>query len=139
MNQFHFTLSSPDAVLFDGVSNSVTLATPNGEISILANHEPLLSLVDPGMMIIKHDKQEKILATGGGFVRISPKLVEVFAQTAEFVDSIDEKRAIEAKQQAESLMKQKTDEVSLADATALLERNIARLKTIERHKKRSHR
>lgn len=135
---FKFTLSSPDAVLYDGEAEVVTITTPNGEISVLANHEPLVSLISSGMMTIKTKTQEKILATGGGFIKVSPEKVEAFTQTAEFADSIDEQRAIEAKKQAEGLMAQKTDEVSLADATALLERNVARLKTVERHKRRSH-
>lgn len=145
---FHFTLSSPDAVLYDGEAETVTINTPNGEISILADHEPLVSLISPGVMIIKEKTQEKILSTGSGFIKVNPAKsksneanpvqVEAFAQTAEFADSIDEQRAIEAKKQAESVMREKADEISLANASSLLERNIARLKTIERHKKRSH-
>ena len=135
--QFHFTLSSPDAVLFDGEVEVLSLTTPNGEISILADHEPLVSLIAPGVMTIKDKSGEKTLATGSGFVKVSPEKVKAFTQTAEYAESIDEQRAIEAKRQAKNIMAQKADEVSLADATALLERNIARLKVLER-KKRKH-
>jgi F0F1-type ATP synthase epsilon subunit len=62
-----------------------------------------------------------------------------FVQTAEFAESIDEQRAIDAMKEASQKMKEKVDEVSLADATGLLERNLARLKAIEHKKKRSHR
>jgi len=145
---FRFLLSTPDAVLYDGEVESVILPTPNGEIGIMADHEPLVSLISPGMMTIKDKSQEKILATGSGFIKVntagtksdgvSPVQVEAFTQTAEFADSIDEQRALEAKKQAELVMAEKADEISLANASSLLERNIARLKTIERHKKRSH-
>ena len=135
---FKFSLSSPDAVLFDGEIELVSVSTPGGEISILADHEPLVSLISAGVMTIRGKDGEKTLAVGSGFVKITPGRVKAFTQTAEFAESIDEQRAIEAKKQAEDLMAQKIDEVSIADAMGLLERNIARLKVIERHKKRSH-
>lgn len=137
MKLFKLILSTPDAVLFDGNASEITLNTSNGEIGIMADHMPLVSLVSPGVMTIKTEKEEKVLATGGGFVKTSPEKVEIFAQTAKFAESIDEQRAIEAKKQAVSVMTEKKDEISLADATALLERNTARLKVLER-KKRHH-
>lgn len=132
---FKLLLSSPDAVLFDGEVDLVTVTTPNGEIGIMADHEPLVSLICPGLMKIHSGKEEKLLATGGGFIKTNGSIAKVFAQTAEYSESIDEKRAHEAMQQAQDIMKEKIDEISLADATALLERNIARLKVVGRKKK----
>ena len=139
MKPFHFILSSPDAVLYDGEVEEITAPTENGEISVLADHTPLVTLISPGMMIIKTKGEEKVLAVGSGFLKVLQNTVKAFTQTAEFAESIDEERAIEAKQQAEDLMRQKVDEGTLADASSLLERNIARLKVIERKHKRSHR
>jgi len=134
---FKFTLSTPDAVLFDGEADYVSLPTKNGEIGIMADHTPLVSLIVPGVMRIVKKDDEKILSTGGGFVKIKPGTVKAYAQAAEFAESIDEKRAIEAQKEAAKIMAEKSDQVSLADATALLERNIARLKTIKRKNRRS--
>lgn len=139
MKSFHFILSSPDAVLFDGEVEQLILPTESGEISVLADHTPLVTLVTPGAMIIKIKGEEKTLAVGGGFLKVSNNMAKAFTQTAEFAESIDEERALAAKQQAEDLMKQKVDSITLADATSLLERNIARLKVIDRKKRRSHR
>jgi F-type H+-transporting ATPase subunit epsilon len=138
MNNFHFTLSPPDAVLYDGDAQAVKFCTPDGEIGIMADHLPLVAIVSPGIMTIHAKGTEKTLATGEGFVKTQNNSVAAFAQTAEFAESIDEQRAREAKKEAEHIMDQKADEVSLADATALLERNIARLKVVEHKKKRSH-
>lgn len=135
---FHLTLSTPEAVLFDGETELLCAPTPDGDIGIMADHTPLVSLIAPGIMTIKTKDGEKVLATGGGFVKISRNQVKAFCQTAEFAESVDEQRALEAIQQAKDLMSQKADAVSLADATSLLERNIARLKTVEHRKKRSH-
>jgi len=135
---FKFILSTPDAVLYDGEVELVILPTPDGEIGIMADHEPLVSLISSGIMQIKEKQQEKTLACGSGFIKVDVQKTEAFTQTAEFADSIDEQRAIEAKKQAESLMREKADEISLANASSLLERNVARLKAVERRKKRSH-
>ena len=135
---FHFTLSTPDAVLFDEEAELVSFETPDGEIGIMADHMPLVSLIAPGIMTIKSKGGEKTLSTGEGFIKTSKERVKAFTQTAEFAESIDEQRALEAKRQAKDIMEEKADEVSLADATALLERNVARLKAVERKKKRSH-
>ena len=137
MKQFHFTLSSPDAVLFDADVQSVSIPTPDGEITVMADHTPLVSLISPGIMLIKGN-EEKALACGSGFIKTFGGSAKAFTQTAEFAESIDEERAIAAKKQAEEVMKQKTDAVSLADATSLLERNVARLKVLDRKKRRSH-
>lgn len=136
---FHFILSSPEAVLFDGEATYVCLPTPSGEIGIMADHLPIVSLISPGVMRIETKDKEKLLSVGAGFVKVTPEKIMSFVQTAEFAESIDEQRAIEAMKEASLKMKEKVDEMSLADATGLLERNIARLKAIEHKKKRSHR
>ena len=139
MKPFHLILSSPDAVLYDGEVEEITVPTESGEISVLGDHTPLVTLIIPGVMIIKTKNEEKTLAVGGGFLKVANNIAKAFTQTAEFAESIDEQRAIEAKKQTEDLMKQKIDQVALADASSLLERNIARLKVIERKHKRSRR
>lgn len=135
---FKFILSTPDAVLFDGQVEYVAITTPNGEVGIMADHLPMVSLISPGVLKIKDTKEEKVLATGTGFIKVLGSACMAYTQTAEFADSIDEQRALEAQKQAESIMNSKADEISLADATSLLERSIARLKAVEHKKKRSH-
>ncbi|MCX6809841.1 MAG: hypothetical protein NTZ65_03805, partial [Candidatus Berkelbacteria bacterium] len=93
----------------------------------------------PGIMRIKTKDEEKILAVGSGFIKITDQKAKGFTQTAEFAESIDEQRAIEAQKQAKNIMEEKVGEISLADASGILERNVARLKAVERKKKRSHR
>ena len=137
---FHLTISTPDDVLIDQDVEYVSLPTSGGEVGLMANHMPLVNLISPGTVRVDLGKgEEKILATGGGFAKIGSNRTKIFVQTAEFAESIDEKRAIEAQEEAKKLMQEKVDNVSMADAQALLERNVARLKTIERKKRRSQR
>jgi len=135
---FHFTLSTPEAVLYNGEAEMVTFETTQGEVGVMADHAPMVSLISAGVMTIKAKGEDKTLAAGGGFIKVGHNRAEAFTQTAEFAESIDEQRALEAQKQAQSVMAEHEDEVSLADATALLERNIARIKALERKKRRSH-
>ena len=134
---FSFTLSTPDATLFDGEIEAVSFPTPLGEITVLADHEPLVSLVSSGIITIKTKAGEKTLGGGSGFVRISREAVKAFIQAAEYAESIDEQKALEGKKRAEALMREKVDEATLADASAALERSIAMIKAVERKKKRT--
>jgi len=135
---FHFTLSTPEAVLFDSETDYIGIETPRGEIGIMADHLPIISLISAGVMRIETKEGDKVLATGSGFVKVTSEKVTAFTQTAEFAESIDEERAKQALKEAQLEMAKKVDEVSLADATGLLERNAARLKAVERKRKRSH-
>lgn len=137
---FQLTLSSPEDIIFDQEVESASFESAQGEITILSDHAPLVTIVNPGIMTIKDkDGAEEILALGGGFAKVVDNKLKVFSQTAEFADSIDEKRALEAKEKAKQSIIESKDRISLADATSLLERNLVRIKTIERKKKRSHR
>ena len=135
---FKFTLSTPESILFDGEANYVGIETPQGEIGVMADHIALISLISPGVMKIESKDGDKLLATGAGFIKVSDNEVKAFTQTAEFAESIDAERAATALKEAQAKTKEHTDEISLADATGLLERNAARLKAVERKRKRSH-
>ncbi len=135
---FKFLLSSPDTVLFDGEVESVSFHSPEGEVTVMADHTPVVIIVSPGVMTIKSPEKSEMLSVGHGFAKVTKGNLKIFAQTAEFADSIDEERALEAKKHAELMIKERKGQMSLADATSLLERNIARIKTVERKKKRSH-
>lgn len=54
----YFHISSPDQTIYQGEVLQVTLPTPQGEITILPTHIPLISMVSPGIVKIKTEKTE---------------------------------------------------------------------------------
>ena len=54
----YFHISSPDQTIYQGEVLQVTLPTPQGEITILPTHIPLISIVVPGIVKIKTEKIE---------------------------------------------------------------------------------
>lgn len=143
MPQFSFEIVTPEGLKFQAEVYEAIIPTPQGYIAVLPHHVPLISLVATGVISIRHRKDDadehlEHLATTGGFVEISRHRIRVLADSAERADDIDELKAQEAIAHARHLRQQTRDAIALADATALIEQNTARLKVAEL-KRRSRR
>lgn len=137
MPRFNLNITTPERNLFAGEVEQVSLPTSTGEITILAHHATLVSVLVPGELRFVQSGTIHPLAIGGGFVEIQQNTVHVLADTAERVEEIDAARAEEAKKRAEAVMAEKRgNEEMLAETAALLERNLARLKIIKKHRTR---
>jgi F-type H+-transporting ATPase subunit epsilon len=51
-------INTPEGKIFEGKIEKVLLPTQVGEICILKNHQPLVSVVEPGIVKIKVPKQQ---------------------------------------------------------------------------------
>ena len=71
MNSFKLKLIAPDGVKYEHEAFEAILPTPQGQITILPNHMPLISLLSPGEIILKINGTEHVLATEGGIVDIA--------------------------------------------------------------------
>lgn len=65
----------------------ISLMTENGQITILPNHAPLLSVVRPGILSLTYTRDAEQISeeyvTGGGVVTIEPEAVNIV------IDSLD--------------------------------------------------
>ncbi len=135
MPLFRFSISTPERKLYAGDIESVSLPTVMGEITVLAHHETLMAQLVPGELRFRQQDEEHVLAIGGGFVEVQKRQVVVLADTAERLDEIDEQRAFEARKRAEAAMaEQRAGDEEYAETAALLERNLARLKIVRKHR-----
>ena len=128
---------TPERILLDEEVEQVTLPTQTGEITVLANHIPLISNLVAGEIKYKKDGQENFFATSSGVieVRMGNELV-VLAETAELGHEIDIDRAEEARDRATKMMRESyKDEKGFASAAASLEKHLARLKVARKHRK----
>lgn len=131
---------TPERILLEKETESVTVPTQTGEITILQNHIPLVSNLKPGELRYKENGSDAFFAVSGGFVEVRENNeVIVLADTAEFGHEIDIKRAEEARELAQKMMQENYhDEVTSADAVAALEKNLARLKVAHKHRTRTN-
>jgi len=67
VNTIHLVISSVSENLYDGPAASATLPSSGGEITILPNHEPLISTLKSGTITVRVPGTEdrEILISGG--------------------------------------------------------------------------
>lgn len=108
-----------------------------GQLGILPHHAPLMTMLEPGELVVKKGSEEFYMAVSGGFLEVRPDRVIVMADSAERAEEIDIARAEEAKRRAEKRLEEKyAPEVDAARAEAALRRSLIRLKIAERRRKR---
>ena len=108
-----------------------------GQLGILPHHAPLMTMLEPGELIIKKGSDEVYLAVSGGFLEVRPDRVIVLADSAERAEEIDIARAEEARKRAQKRLEERyTPGVDAARAEAALRRSLIRLKIAERRRKR---
>jgi F-type H+-transporting ATPase subunit epsilon len=133
----HFALITPDSTVFEGEVDSVSIPTPDGEITVLPHHIPLISIVTPGSILVRIGKEEKLFAVSRGVVEVDGNSLRILADTADRAEELEEAAIEKAKAAAEKLMTEKRhDAEGFAEATALLERELARLQVKRRHRAR---
>ena len=133
-----FQIITPERIVFQDEVDQVTLNTADGEITVLPNHVPLVTLLKPGEMICKKNNTEYPHAVSGGFAEIRPdNSVIILADSAERAEEIDVSRAEEARQRAEKLMKEERtmNSQEYAALQATLERALLRVKVGNKYRK----
>lgn len=136
-----FELVTPEGLKFQEDVFELLLPTPKGQIGILPHHMPLISIISPGVISIRKrqddsDQTMENMATSGGFLEVSEKKVRLLADTAERAEDIDELKALEALERAKEMRDTAKDQVSLAEATSIIEQSTARLRVAELKKRR---
>lgn len=66
------SIYSLQSTLFEGEVESLTLPTPTGEITVLANHIPLISLVKSGEVRYTHSGTKDAIKLPGGVLEVRP-------------------------------------------------------------------
>ena len=136
----HTELITSEGSAYKGEAVSVTIPSGMGEITILKNHLPLLSTVEPGTMIIRTNDEELMFAVSRGVIQVGPGGVRVLSDIADRADSLDESAIELAKSRAEELKNaRRSDSEGFAEASATLEKEIARLASVRRLRSRRRR
>jgi F-type H+-transporting ATPase subunit epsilon len=129
---FHFQLVSISGKKFDADVHEVVLPTLDGEIGILQNHMPLVSVATSGPIVIRReprdsDAQREFFATNGGLIDVQDNSVRVLVDEADHADDINESEAQKALERAEKMKAEAKDQISLEHAQTLVDRQSVRL------------
>lgn len=136
MATFKLEIVTAEKMVFSDDVTALIAWGVEGQLGILPHHAPLMTMLQPGDLLIRKDKEEEILAVSGGFLEVRPDKVIVLADACERVDEIDIARAEEAKKRAQETMKAGPLTADAAVAEAALRRSLARLKVAERRRRK---
>jgi len=87
-------------VLSESVDN-VTIPTASGEVGILQNHAPLISLLKAGVLSYTKAGATQRMVVAGGFLEVSQNNVSVLSDIAETADEINVENARVERETAE--------------------------------------
>ena len=72
MSAFHLTVASVGEIKFEGEADSATFPGVAGEFTVLAHHEPLVSTLRAGTMLVRDTKGGKhVFEISTGVVEVS--------------------------------------------------------------------
>jgi len=86
-------IMAPDRIFLETKVEEIILPTNTGQIGVLANHSPLLSGLDIGVMLIRESKEWESVALMGGFALIQDNKVTILVNDAENASSINSTEA----------------------------------------------
>jgi len=73
---------SPEAVLFEGEAASVVAPAFDGEVGILENHAPMMSLLGQGELRVAGGGPDRSFGINGGFLQVVDNTVRVVTENA---------------------------------------------------------
>ena len=132
MATFKLEIVTPEKMIFSDEVNVVLAWGVEGQLGILPHHAPLMTMLQPGDLVIRKGTEEDYLTISGGFLEVRPDKVVILADACERAMEIDATRAEEAKKRAQEALKEAKAPVDLAAAEASLRRSLARLKAVQK-------
>ena len=133
MAKLQVELVTPEGRVFSEEADFVLAPGVEGDLGVLPHHIALLTPLRTGVVTIRNDDTEHVLAVVGGFLEVLPDRVTILADAAERAEEIDEARAEEARKRAQELLTlNEADE----EAILALERATLRLRVAEVRRRR---
>jgi F-type H+-transporting ATPase subunit epsilon len=107
-DQLQVELVSADRVVWSGEATMLTARTTDGEIGVLRNHAPVLSVLLPSSVQIDAGDERVYAVIDGGFLSVANNRISVLAEHAQLANEVDLEGARrdleEARSSAESPM-----------------------------------
>jgi F-type H+-transporting ATPase subunit epsilon len=135
MSSINFKIVTPDGVAYTDQILQVTMPTASGEITVLPNHAPLITLLRHGEMVIKKDENGQLysvyFAVARGIVEVRQgSEVVVMADSADRAEEIDLEQAEAARRRAEEALQNKEalTDIEFLRFQALVDREINKMK-----------
>ena len=128
MKTIKVSVVTPDGPVYESDVEMVSTKAQSGELGILPGHIPMVAPLAIGIVRLKKEGQQELVAVSGGFIEVRPDQVTILAQAAEKSSDIDVERAQRAKERAEQRLKdQQSENTDFRRSQLALQRAINRL------------
>jgi F-type H+-transporting ATPase subunit epsilon len=74
------TVISPEASMFDGEADGVIAPAFDGQVGILPNHAPFMTLLGEGMLTVRQGEAVSRFSVRGGFLQVVDNRVRVVTE-----------------------------------------------------------
>ena len=128
MNKFYLEIITPEKVFFRGEAESVNIPSIGGACTIMAGHQPMVFATEPGMITIVEEGRTREAFMSEGFIEVRPDETIAFSEAVEWPEDIDERRAKEAKERAEEMLRRNRSAAEYKLNRIALQRAFARLR-----------
>ena len=133
----HVDIVSLESQIYSGLASFLAVTGVAGELGIYPGHTPLLTMLKPGQVrIAKPQGEDELFYIKGGVLEIQPHVVTILADEIVRATDLDEMAALEVKEKAEHILKDKQSAMDYAKAIAELAQATAQLQTIYKLKKK---
>jgi F-type H+-transporting ATPase subunit epsilon len=136
MAKLNLEIITAERVVYSEDVDVVVAPGIEGELGLLPQHAPLMTMLNPGELRVRQDGEEYSVFVSGGFLEVLADKVTVLADTAERAEEIDIARAEEAKARAQQRMDMPSTEVDYARLQAAMLRSLMRLKVAQKSRKK---
>lgn len=139
MSKLHLQIITPERVVMERDIDAISVPSKSGEITVLPRHASLFSVLDNGIVKIKHDADETFFSIGAGYIETDGISVRLLVSRAAAQDELDVKDIEDARRQAERYVRDAKTKDERAAALASLRRSAIDLKLYNKtHKKRQN-
>ena len=125
-------IMTPDQIFWDDQAEEIILPTNTGQMGVLANHAPLITALDIGVMLIRTKKDWIPLALMGGFALVQQNQITVLVNDAESSETIDVEQAEKAFNEAKTQLDQAEGEKQKVEANFVFKRARARYQVVKK-------
>ena len=132
---FQLKIAAADRLYYDGPCHSLVLPCLDGELGVLAGHEPAVIALNAGELRYTVDGAVQIVAVGEGYAQVTSAGTVVLVTFAEDPSDIDEERVRRETLITQEKIRQRQSEHEYIRLRADLSRQMAEMKVLKRRMK----
>ena len=95
---FQVDVVSPEAIVWSGEAVMVVARTPDGELGIMADHEPLMGALTTGAVSVEAESGDRTsIGVHGGFIQVLNNQVTLITDRAEITEDHEDASEVAAR------------------------------------------